>query len=64
MISQDTDGLYRGNMYKGTMNGETMIYFLLMKKSSLAKSTALSKWIKGWVDTREGGGGVRDIRMV
>ena len=51
MISQGTDGLSRGDTYERIMKGKTMIYFLPLEKSSLARSPDLSKWIEGWEST-------------
>ena len=51
MISQVTEGISMGDMYEGIMKGETMLSFLPLEKSSLARSPALIKWIKGWYST-------------
>ena len=51
IISQGTDGLSRGDMYEGIMKGGAMLSFLLLEKSALARSPALSKWIEGWAST-------------
>ena len=51
IISQGKDGLSRGDIYEGIMKGETMPYFIPLEQLSLARSPALSKWIKGWAST-------------
>ena len=51
MISHVTDGISRGDMYEGIMKGETMLSFLPLEKSALARSPALSKWLEGWSST-------------
>ena len=43
MIIQGTDRLSRRDMYEGILKGKTMLSFLPMKISALARSSALKK---------------------
>ena len=51
MISQGTNGLYRGDMRELIMKGKTMLSFLLQENLALDRSSSLSKCIKGWDST-------------
>ena len=45
MIAQGTDGLSRGEMYEGVMNSQSMLSFVPLHLSALARSPALVEWI-------------------
>ena len=45
MIGQETDGLYRGRLYEGAMNGKSMLSFLPLGESALKRSEPLGRQI-------------------
>jgi hypothetical protein len=48
MIAQGTDGLSRGEMYEGVMNGKAMLTFVPLHQSAVERSPALKDWIESW----------------
>ena len=48
MIAQGTDGLSRGEMYEGVMNGQPMLSFVPLHLSAVERSPALLDWINSW----------------
>ena len=48
MIAQGTDGLSRGEMYEGVMNGQPMLSFVPLHIGAVDRSPALLDWINSW----------------
>ena len=48
MIGQGIDGLSRGSLYEGVMNGEPMLSLLPLRESVLKRSKPLGRWIEKW----------------
>ena len=49
MISQGTDGLSRGNLLSGVMQGEDFLKFLLFNKKALEQQKDLIKKVTTWL---------------
>ena len=48
MIAQGTDGLSRGDLLEGVLNGEKMMSFIPLHVSALEREPALRDWILTW----------------
>ena len=48
MIDQGTDGLSRGSMFEGVMQGQSMLHHLPLHIGALDRCPALEAWIKEW----------------
>ena len=48
MIAQGTDGLSRGGLLEGVLNGEKMLSFIPLHVSALEREPVLRKWILTW----------------
>ena len=48
MIAQGTDGLSRGDLLEGVLNGEKMMSFIPLHISALEREPALRDWILTW----------------
>ena len=48
MIAQGTDGLSRGEMYEGVMNGQSMLSFVPLHLGAVDRSPGLKEWINSW----------------
>ena len=48
MQEQGTDGLSRGNLSTGVMNGKAMLDFVPIHLSALERSSNLLEWLKSW----------------
>lgn len=54
MIEQGTDGLSRGNLTEGVMQGtRSMMDFVPLHRSAFERSPALFEWIESWVGLEE-----------
>jgi hypothetical protein len=49
MIAQGTDGISRGALNEGVMNGESMMSFILIHLSATARSPLLQDWLRSWL---------------
>jgi hypothetical protein len=49
MIAQGGDGLSRGLLNEGVMNGQDMLSFLAFHKSPLELSGSLEPWVRSWL---------------
>jgi hypothetical protein len=49
MIAQGTDGISRGTLNEGVMNGESMMSFILIHLSATARSPLLQDWLRSWL---------------
>ena len=48
MIEQGTDGLSRGDLLEGVLNGKRMLSFIPLHLSALEREPALKDWILSW----------------
>ena len=48
MIAQGTDGLSRGDLLEGVLNGEKMMSFIPLHVSAIEREPALREWISSW----------------
>ena len=48
MIAQGTDGLSRGDLLEGVLNGERMMSFIPLHLSAIEREPALREWISSW----------------
>jgi len=51
MISQGTDGLSRGDVNEGVMQGRQMLSFVPLNQSCLDRSATIKGWIKSWLNS-------------
>ena len=51
MISQGTDGLSRGDLLEGVLNGQRMLSFIPLHLSALDREPSLINWISQWAGT-------------
>ena len=51
MIEQGTDGLSRGDLLEGVLNGQRMLSFIPLHLSALDRALSLKNWISSWVGT-------------
>ena len=49
MITQGADGLSRGALNEGVMNGEDLMTFLPFHLSALQRSIKLLEWMNSWI---------------
>ena len=49
MIKQGSDGLSRGNLTEGVMQGSSMKDFIPINKSALDRSPRLQAWLESWI---------------
>jgi hypothetical protein len=49
MIAQGTDGISRGALNEGVMNGESMMSFIPIHLSATARSPLLQDWLRSWL---------------
>ena len=55
MIAQGSDGLSRGNMSEGVMQGKSMLSFVPLHLTASQRQPNLVKWIKTWAEINEDG---------
>ena len=55
MIAQGSDGLSRGNMSEGVMQGRSMLSFVPLHLTASQRQPTLVKWIKSWAEIDEDG---------
>ena len=48
MMEQGTDGLSRGDLREGVMQGKQMMSFMPLHRSALERSLKLEQWIRSW----------------
>ena len=48
MIAQGTDGLSRGDLLEGVLNGRSMLSFIPLHLSAIEREPALKPWIESW----------------
>jgi hypothetical protein len=51
MISQGTDGLYRGDMLTGVMGGADMLTFIPLALTAVERQPELMEWVDSWWGT-------------
>ena len=51
MIEQGTDGLSRGDLLEGVLNGQRMLSFIPLHLSALEREPGLKDWISTWART-------------
>ena len=49
MMSQGTDGISRGNMSEGVLDGEDMLSFIPLNEGAVERHDELLTWIKSWL---------------
>jgi hypothetical protein len=53
MIKQGSDGLSRGNLNEGVMQGIDMSKFVPLHESALERSPSLEGWLKSWIGEKD-----------
>lgn len=56
MIGQGTDGLSRGSLQDGVMQGDDMLGFIPLHKNALERASRLTEWLRVHVTCEEEGG--------
>ena len=56
MIAQGSDGLSRGDILEGSLNGHSMLSFVPLHLSALEREISLRGWMESWLTKHAEGG--------